>query len=238
MIIELLPPNTGQAFDAMRALRTSLVDRDDFVRQVDQRQRPSGYRLIASLPDQGDSAVAVAGFRLGENLAWGRHLYIDDLSTLPAARKQGHARLLLDGCTTKPDASSASRSTSTLASESTGPPHTVSTSTPASGSALTTSPWRSRSSAIAGGVQRLRDHRHMSSVWSPRRQTLLTASSAVATEPDAGSVRTRPFKTRALVADSRGHAGREASSHAERSDVSQGVRGDRQALLLRVISAR
>jgi GNAT superfamily N-acetyltransferase len=96
MIIELLPPNTGQAFDAMRALRTSLVDRDDFVRQVDQRQRPSGYRLIASLPDQGDSAVAVAGFRLGENLAWGRHLYIDDLSTVAAARKQGHARILLE----------------------------------------------------------------------------------------------------------------------------------------------
>lgn len=96
MIIELLPPNTGQAFDAMRALRTALVDRDDFVRQVDQRQRPSGYRLIAALPDQEDSAVAVAGFRFGENLGWGRHLYIDDLSTLPAARKQGHARLLLE----------------------------------------------------------------------------------------------------------------------------------------------
>ncbi|MGA8046504.1 MAG: GNAT family N-acetyltransferase, partial [Dermatophilaceae bacterium] len=57
---------------------------------------PSGYRLIASLPDPGDSAVAVAGFRLGDNLAWGRHLYIDDVSTLSAARKHGHARLLLD----------------------------------------------------------------------------------------------------------------------------------------------
>lgn len=96
MIIELLPPNTGQAFDAMRVLRPGLADRDAFVRQVDQRQRPSGYRLIAALPDQEDSAVAVAGFRLGENLAWGRHLYIDDVSTLPAARKQGHARLLLE----------------------------------------------------------------------------------------------------------------------------------------------
>jgi GNAT superfamily N-acetyltransferase len=96
MIIELLPPNTGQAFDAMRALRPALIDRDDFIQQVDQRQRPSGYRLIASLPDQEDPAVAVAGFRLGDNLAWGRHLYIDDVSTLPAARKRGHARLLLD----------------------------------------------------------------------------------------------------------------------------------------------
>ena len=96
MITELLPPNTGQAFDAMRTLRPGLTNRDDFIRQVDQGQRPSGYRLIAALPDQEDSAVAVAGFRLGDNLAWGRHLYIDDLSTLPAARKQGHARLLLE----------------------------------------------------------------------------------------------------------------------------------------------
>ena len=32
----------------------------------------------------------------GENLAWGRHLYVDDLSTVPAARGQGHARGLLD----------------------------------------------------------------------------------------------------------------------------------------------
>jgi GNAT superfamily N-acetyltransferase len=96
MIIELLPPNTGQAFDAMRALRPALVDRDDFVRRVDQRQRPCGYRLIASVAEQGDSAVAVAGFRLGENLAWGLHLYIDDLSTVPSARMQGHAQLLLE----------------------------------------------------------------------------------------------------------------------------------------------
>lgn len=99
MITELLPPNTGHGYDAMRALRPGLVDRDAFIRQVDQRQRPCGYRLIASLPHPEDSAVAVAGFRLGDNLAWGRHLYIDDLSTLPAVRKNGHARLLLSWLT-------------------------------------------------------------------------------------------------------------------------------------------
>ena len=95
MIVELLPPNTGQAFEAMRELRPGLSDRVDFVKRVDQRQRPLGYRLIASMPEAGGSAVAVAGFRLGDNLAWGRHLYIDDLSTIPSARKQGHGRLLL-----------------------------------------------------------------------------------------------------------------------------------------------
>jgi GNAT superfamily N-acetyltransferase len=40
--------------------------------------------------------VAVAGFRTGDSLAWGRYLYVDDLSTAPEARRQGHAGALLD----------------------------------------------------------------------------------------------------------------------------------------------
>ena len=40
------------------------------------------------------AAAAVAGFRTGENLAWGRHLYVDDLSTDPAFRGRGHAAAL------------------------------------------------------------------------------------------------------------------------------------------------
>jgi GNAT superfamily N-acetyltransferase len=35
------------------------------------------------------------GFRIGHSLAWGRFLYIDDLVTLPRARRQGHATSLL-----------------------------------------------------------------------------------------------------------------------------------------------
>jgi len=79
----------------MRELRPELASEYEFVRQVDQRQPPAGYRLVGSVPDDTAPALAVAGFRVGENLAWGRHLYIDDLSTLPAARQQGHARALL-----------------------------------------------------------------------------------------------------------------------------------------------
>lgn len=96
MIVELLPPDTGRAFEAMRELRPALTSREGFARQVDDRQRPDGYRLVASVPDEERPAVAVAGFRVGENLAWGRHIYVDDLSTLPEARQQGHARALLD----------------------------------------------------------------------------------------------------------------------------------------------
>jgi len=96
LIRELLPPETGLAFEAMHALRTSLAGEDDFVRRVDELQRPEGYRLVASFDEGEQRAAAVAGFRLAHNLPWGRFLYVDDLSTVPAARGRGHARRLLD----------------------------------------------------------------------------------------------------------------------------------------------
>jgi len=92
---ELMPAETGLAFDAMRELRSGIVSLEEFVDQVDQVQRPAGYRLVAFLPDDGGDALAVAGFRLNTNLAWGRHLYVDDMSTSRAARGQGLAGRLL-----------------------------------------------------------------------------------------------------------------------------------------------
>jgi GNAT superfamily N-acetyltransferase len=37
----------------------------------------------------------VAGFRITENLAWGPHLYVDDLSTRADRRGRGHAGALM-----------------------------------------------------------------------------------------------------------------------------------------------
>jgi GNAT superfamily N-acetyltransferase len=96
MIREVLPPDTGSVFRAMRALRTELADAESFARRVDELQRPEGYRLIAAFEDGEAEAAASAGFRLGHNLAWGRYLYVDDLSTLPGARRRGHGRALLE----------------------------------------------------------------------------------------------------------------------------------------------
>ncbi len=56
---------------------------------------PEGYRLVAAFEHGEPPAAAVAGFRLGHNLAWGRFLYVDDLSTLPERRRRGHARELI-----------------------------------------------------------------------------------------------------------------------------------------------
>ena len=96
MIEEILPPHTARGFAAMRALRPHLTDAAAFATRVDELQRPEGYRLVGAFEAPADDAAAVAGFRLGHNLPWGRFLYVDDLSTAPAARRRGHGRALLE----------------------------------------------------------------------------------------------------------------------------------------------
>jgi len=68
-------------------------DQDRFISQV-QRQMEQGYQLVYI--EESERVVAVAGFRILENLAWGRFLYVDDLVTLSDARSQGHGRTLLN----------------------------------------------------------------------------------------------------------------------------------------------
>ncbi len=93
-IREILAGQTRAAFAAMSSLRAGLVEAA-FVATVDHELRPAGYRLVGVFDAGGGDARAVAGFRPGHNLAWGRHLYVDDLCTAPAFRSQGHARALL-----------------------------------------------------------------------------------------------------------------------------------------------
>jgi GNAT superfamily N-acetyltransferase len=95
VIREIPAGETGLAHAAMRELRTGHGAEEAFVRAVDELQRPQGYRLAGSFEEGPAEAVAVAGFRDFHCLAWGHALYIDDLSTLPAARRRGHAAALL-----------------------------------------------------------------------------------------------------------------------------------------------
>ena len=95
VLVEIVPPDTHFAFEAMHELRPHLEDENAFVDMIDGEQRSRGYRMVAVLPDHGGPAVSVAGFRLGTSLSWGRHLYVDDLVTLLAARGHGHATRLL-----------------------------------------------------------------------------------------------------------------------------------------------
>jgi GNAT superfamily N-acetyltransferase len=94
VVRELGLDETSLAFEAMRALRTGLTDEKAFSMRV-EGARAEGYRLIGSFEEGDDRAIAVAGFRTGHNLAWGFYLYVDDLSTLPEARRRGHAGALM-----------------------------------------------------------------------------------------------------------------------------------------------
>lgn len=80
----------------MSALRSRLTDEAEFVRLVDNIQRPEGYRLVGVFEPDWPHAASVSGFRVGHMLAWGHFLYVDDLSTLPEARRGGHGRRLLE----------------------------------------------------------------------------------------------------------------------------------------------
>jgi GNAT superfamily N-acetyltransferase len=95
-IRELGPTETALAYRAMLELRPRIGSEGEFVARVNDLQRPEGYRLVASFADYDPLAVAAAGFRTAHFLAWGYALYVDDLSSRPGFRRQGHAGALLD----------------------------------------------------------------------------------------------------------------------------------------------
>lgn len=80
-----------QCFPIMVQLRPHL-HRDEFLQQV-ARQQAAGYHIAYIEVEQ--NVQAVAGFRISENLAWGKFLYIDDLVTDEAVRSHGYGGQLL-----------------------------------------------------------------------------------------------------------------------------------------------
>ncbi len=93
---EISREGTRVAFPAIAELRTHITALEEFVRLVDEDQRPEGYRLVGAFEDGDEDAVAVAGFRTGTGLSWGRYLYVDDFVTRETHRRQGHAGALMD----------------------------------------------------------------------------------------------------------------------------------------------
>jgi ribosomal protein S18 acetylase RimI-like enzyme len=81
------------SFDVMRELRPHLTDVTAFATQA-RRQAGHGYRLLGVW--QGDQVKALAGYRLQENLLYGRFLYVDDLVTAADARRHGLGAMLID----------------------------------------------------------------------------------------------------------------------------------------------
>ena len=79
-------------FPAFKALRPHLHE-SEFLSQV-RRQQSQSYQILALSCNR--VVQSAAGFRLAEFLAWGKVLYIDDLTTLPNQTGQGLAGSLLD----------------------------------------------------------------------------------------------------------------------------------------------
>ncbi len=79
-------------YKIMHQLRPHLTSEHTFVSQV-QRQIQEGYRLVYI--EDGGQVKALAGFRFLEFLAWGKVLYIDDLVSDVASRKNGYGGKVL-----------------------------------------------------------------------------------------------------------------------------------------------
>lgn len=93
---EIPPEETASAFAALSVLRSSLTDISRFVKQINEQQRPAGYRLLGIFEENKQNAVAVCGFHDAYNLASGHHIYIDDIVTIPQSRRKGYASRLLE----------------------------------------------------------------------------------------------------------------------------------------------
>ena len=80
------------AAEVLAELRTHLSVAELLTRIHAQREH--GYQIALALGD--GEPLGAAGFVIGLKLAWGRHLYVDDLVTREQARSTGIGARLLD----------------------------------------------------------------------------------------------------------------------------------------------
>ena len=84
--------DVAACYGLMRQLRPHLASQQELVTRW-RRQVAAGYRLLALW--HAARPVALAGFRVQENLVHGRHFYVDDLVTDETARGGGHGGVLI-----------------------------------------------------------------------------------------------------------------------------------------------
>jgi GNAT superfamily N-acetyltransferase len=83
-------------FPVMALLRPHLANAEELAARV-ARQREAGYRVLAAWRD--GTPLALAGYRVEENLIHGRFVYVDDLVTAESERRGGLGARLLDAVT-------------------------------------------------------------------------------------------------------------------------------------------
>jgi GNAT superfamily N-acetyltransferase len=80
-------------YPVMVRLRPHLSSAEELVTRI-MRQQEDGYRLLAAWRDA--VPIGLAGYRLEENLIYGRFVYVDDLVTMDSKRGCGIGASLLD----------------------------------------------------------------------------------------------------------------------------------------------
>jgi ribosomal protein S18 acetylase RimI-like enzyme len=83
-------------YAVMKELRPHLATEEEFVDRA-TRQAAQGYRILAAW--DGGEVVALAGYRLQENLVYGRFLYVDDLVAGENSRRRRWGARLLEQLT-------------------------------------------------------------------------------------------------------------------------------------------
>ena len=78
--------------DVLLELRPAFT-KDALIAQIKAQQR-AGYR-VAYVEEAGE-VLCVAGFVVGTKLAWGKHLYVDDLVTAERHRSTGAGKQMID----------------------------------------------------------------------------------------------------------------------------------------------
>lgn len=69
-------------------------DVESLVQQIQQQQSEHDYQ-VATVLDDDDRVLCVAGFVIQRKLAWGKHLYVDDLVTDEAQRSTGAGAMMI-----------------------------------------------------------------------------------------------------------------------------------------------
>jgi GNAT superfamily N-acetyltransferase len=92
MLIQLAETNAQieKCFPVLLQLRPHL-ELASFVDQV-RRQQEQGYQL--AFLEEAEQVLGVAGFQIGECLAWGKYLYVYDLVVDEGAQSQGYGQCL------------------------------------------------------------------------------------------------------------------------------------------------
>ena len=76
----------------LRELRPQ-YSQEQLLQQI-RKQRADGYQL--AWVEEDGAVLCVAGFVIGEKLAWQKHLYVDDLVSSEKQRSRGAGQLLMD----------------------------------------------------------------------------------------------------------------------------------------------